>query len=200
MNATTTRGRPRSFCDETALDQALTLFWQRGYPGTSYTDLCAVTGLNKPSLYAAFGNKESMFLAALDRYRCRHVLPALAALEAEPDAREAVRGLLQSTVGRFTHGPGGCMIATNAACTQAPDMPPDVAQALAATGLETRAALAARLARAQAEGQLAAATDIPALIGFIETVVTGLAGRAKMGATEAELAETAEIAMRAWPR
>jgi AcrR family transcriptional regulator len=202
---TPARGRPRTFDGEKALDQALNLFWERGYPGTSYTDLCAATGLNKPSLYAAFGNKEALFLAALDRYRARHVLPALKALETEPDARKALHAFLISTIDRLSpdsgpdSGPGGCMIATNAACTEAPDVPPQVAAGLMSTMLVSREALTARFQRARAEGQLRPETDIPALITFIETMIAGMAGMAKLDTPREVLLSAVTTAMQVWP-
>jgi AcrR family transcriptional regulator len=61
-------GRPRSFDIEKALDQALQVFWHKGYEGTSLSDLTEAMGINRPSLYAAFGNKEALFRKALDRY------------------------------------------------------------------------------------------------------------------------------------
>jgi len=112
------RGRPRSFDSEKTLEQTLGLFWHRGYLGTSYTDLCAETGLTKPSLYAAYGNKEKTFLTALDLYVSRYVQPGIDSLDREANAREAIRLLLVATVeGLTAEGtPPGCMIATNAAC------------------------------------------------------------------------------------
>lgn len=196
---TAQRGRPRTFDQDKVLEQAQALFWERGYPATSYSDLCTTTGLSKPSLYAAFGNKETTFLAALDRYRADHILPALASLEAEPDARRAVLALIAGTVDRFVSGPGGCMIATNAACAGAPDVPAEVTEAVMRAGTETTKALAARLERARAEGQLPADADIPAFVSFVATVIQGLAARAKIGTSRVDLIATVETAMRAWP-
>ena len=61
-------GRPRSFCTDTALDRAMTVFWRRGYEGASLAELTDAMGINSPSLYAAFGNKEGLFRAVLERY------------------------------------------------------------------------------------------------------------------------------------
>ena len=63
-----TRGRPREFCVDYALAQALRVFWEKGYDGTSLTDLTDAMGITRPSLYAAFGNKEALFRKALDLY------------------------------------------------------------------------------------------------------------------------------------
>ena len=61
-------GRPRTFCVDQALDIALKVFWKKGYEGTSIDDLTDAMGINRPSLYSAFGNKEQLFRKALDRY------------------------------------------------------------------------------------------------------------------------------------
>ena len=61
-------GRPRGFCVEDALDRAMTIFWRNGYEGASMTELTAAMGINSPSLYACFGNKEGLFRAVLERY------------------------------------------------------------------------------------------------------------------------------------
>ena len=64
-------GRPRSFCTEKALDSAMQVFWRKGYEGTSMVDLTEAIGINSPSLYAAFGSKDGLFRAVLERYDAR---------------------------------------------------------------------------------------------------------------------------------
>lgn len=92
--ATTTakRGRPRSFDREAALEQALRLFWERGYEATSVADLTAAMGIRPPSLYAAFGDKSALFGEVVDRYREGHGAYATRALAEEPTARAAWPG------------------------------------------------------------------------------------------------------------
>ena len=68
------RGRPRAFDMDKALDAALDLFWRKGYEGTSIADLTKAMGINPPSLYAAFGGKETLFHQALDRYEAAHAV------------------------------------------------------------------------------------------------------------------------------
>lgn len=195
------RGRPRSFDSETVLDQALGLFWRQGYLGTSYTDLCAKTGLTKPSLYSAYGNKEQTFVAALDLYISRYVQPGIDGLEREPDAREAIRRLLvRTTEGLTAEGtPPGCMIATNAACVEAPDIPVVVADAIRAATRKTPNAITTRLTRGQADGQLPPATSVSAMAAFYDTLITGFSNLAKQGAQENALLEAIDIAMLIWP-
>jgi AcrR family transcriptional regulator len=196
------RGRPRSFDSEKALEQALGLFWQRGYLGTSYSDLCAETGLSKPSLYAAYGNKEETFLAALDLYVSCYVKPGVDILETEPNPAAAVRKLLVATVeGLTAEGtPPGCMIATNAACAAAPDVPPTVALALNAAAKTTPDALAARLTKARAARELPPDISISELTAFYDTLITGLSGLAKQGAPRETLMQAVDTAMLIWPQ
>lgn len=195
------RGRPRSFDKEEALEQALGLFWQQGYLGTSYSGLCAKTGLSKPSLYAAFGNKDETFLAALDLYISQYVQPGIEALENEQDARKAIRMLLIETVkGLTAEGtPPGCMIATNAACIEAPDISQNVAAAILAAAKKTPNAIAAYLAKAQAEGQIPSNADTSALTAFYSTLIAGLSGLAKQGTPQLKLMLAVDTAMQAWP-
>jgi len=195
------RGRPRSFDSEKTLEQALGLFWQRGYLGTSYSGLCAKTGLTKPSLYAAYGNKEQTFLTALDLYVSRYVQPGIDSLDRESNAREAIRMLLVATVeGLTAEGtPPGCMIATNAACIGAPDIPQTVVDAIKKAARKTPNAIAARLTKAQEDGQLTPSISVSALTAFYGTLITGLSGLAKQGTPQSELMQAVDMAMLAWP-
>ena len=95
------KGRPREFNADKALNRALMVFWRKGYEGTSLIDLTKAMNINRPSLYAAFGNKESLFRKVLDRYMQGPVAFVRAALEA-PTARAAVESLLGGMVRRLT--------------------------------------------------------------------------------------------------
>jgi len=198
---TDNRGRPRSFDREKTLEQALGLFWQQGYLGTSYSDLCAETGLSKPSLYAAYGNKEQTFLTALDLYVSRYVQPGIDSLDCEANAREAIRLLLVATVeGLTAEGtPPGCMIATNAACIGAPDIPQAVADAIMEAARKTPNAIVARLSKAQADGQLPPGTSAAALTVFYGALISGLSGLAKQGMPQNVLIQALDMAMLVWP-
>src|SRR5450432_383634 len=88
------KGRPRGFDPETALDQALHVFWRQGYEGTSLTDLTEAMGINRPSLYAAFGNKEALFRKVLERYATGPTSYMTKAL-AQPTAHKVVEHLLR---------------------------------------------------------------------------------------------------------
>lgn len=198
---TDNRGRPRSFDSEKTLEQALGLFWQQGYLGTSYSDLCAKTGLTKPSLYAAYGNKEQTFLTALALYVSRYVQPGIDSLDRESNVREAIRMLLVATAEGLTakDTPPGCMIATNAACIDAPDIPQAVADAIKAAARKTPNAVAARLTKAQADGQLPPNTCVSALTAFYDTLIAGLSDLAKQGTPREVLMQAVDMAMLVWP-
>ena len=86
-------GRPRTFCVDRALDRALQVFWQKGYEGASLSDLTEAMGINRPSLYAAYGNKEALFRKALDRYAANGTAFLRTAME-QPTARRVVEHLL----------------------------------------------------------------------------------------------------------
>src|SRR5947199_5777311 len=108
-------GRPRQFDADLALDRALAVFWRRGYEGATLDDLTAAMGINRPSLYAAFGDKERLFRRALERYvsgPAGYVHTAMS----RPTAREAAEALLAGTVALLTdpHHPGGCLVVQGA--------------------------------------------------------------------------------------
>src|SRR5215204_6288141 len=105
------RGRPREFDIDEALDRALEVFWRRGYEGASLPELTEAMGINRPSLYAAFGNKEALFRKAIDRYVDRTAAPVREALR-EPMARGVVERLLCASVDLITDPghPRGCFL------------------------------------------------------------------------------------------
>src|SRR5690349_13817425 len=105
-----TRGRPRSFDADRALDQALKVFWSKGYEGASLPDLTKAMGISRPSLYAAFGNKEELFKKALERYSAGPACYVREALDA-PTARAVAERLLNGAVEMMTNpkNPRGCL-------------------------------------------------------------------------------------------
>src|SRR5437667_8257693 len=109
--AASTVGRPRAFDVDEALDQALKVFWRKGYEGTSLSDLTRAMGINRPSLYGAFGNKENLFRKALDRYVGGPAAYVREALK-EPTARAVVERLLSEAASLLSdrRHPPGCLI------------------------------------------------------------------------------------------
>src|SRR6202167_5219513 len=116
-------GRPRSFDIDGALDRALQLFWRKGYEGTSLSDLTRAVGVKRPSLYAAFGDKEALFRKVLDRYLTGPAGYTQEALK-EPTARAVIERLLQGAADLNTapRNPGGCLMVQGAlVCGEAGD-------------------------------------------------------------------------------
>jgi AcrR family transcriptional regulator len=189
-------GRPRSFDEERALDQALKVFWRKGYEGTSLDDLTGAMGINRPSLYATFGNKEALFRKALDRYEQGPGGFTAAAL-AEPTARRVIERLLRAAADALTdrHHPRGCLMVQGAlSCGQAAD---SIRRELASRRAAGEASLRVRFQRAQREGDLPQGAVCADLARYVTTVIQGMAVQAAGGATRMELQRVAEMSLEA---
>ncbi len=117
------KGRPREFETEKALEAALRVFWQKGYEGAGLTDLTKAMGINRPSMYAAFGNKEALFRKVMDRYAERSGALIKKSLAAGT-AREAAERLLRGVADGFTEcgGQAGCfLVQSSMACADGKD-------------------------------------------------------------------------------
>lgn len=191
-------GRPRGFDADEMLDKVVNVFWQHGYEGTSMATLTAATGLNKPSLYAAFGSKEELFRCAFERYWQRQRELTRKHLD-EPEARTGVERMLLALVDIQTQPglPHGCLAVHGGLVGRA---------ASAAIRDELRARQAAlqtmvqnRLIRAQAEGELASSVDVADLARYLTMVGQGAAVQAAGGTTREELRRAVKVGMRAWP-
>lgn len=192
------RGRPRSFDRDEALAKAMELFWRHGYESTSISELTAAMGINPPSLYATFGDKERLFLEAVGRYECGSGA-ARRALDEAPTAREAFAGFLRETAVELTASchPPGCMLVTSAmSCSAASD---HLRDALRERRAAAESHIKARLRRAVRDGELARGTNVAALAKFFMTVTEGMTIQARDGATRDALVAVAEAAMRGWP-
>ena len=192
-------GRPRAFDMEVALDSALRVFWEKGYEGASLADLTAAMGINRPSLYSAFGNKEALFRKVMDRYAAGPASFFGNALEA-PTARAVAEQLLRGAVEAQCHTghPRGCMAVQSALVCG--DEALSVRAELTARRAAAQQALRERLERAKADGDLPRTADPAALAQYLAAVVQGLAVQASSGASRAELAGVAEMALKAWPK
>lgn len=191
-------GRPREFDPEKALDRALRVFWAHGYEGTSLTDLTAAMGINRPSMYATFGNKEELFRRVLDRYAQDAACYVREGLR-EPTARGAVEKMLFGSADELsaTGHPRGCLLVQGAlACG---DESEAVKRELSSRRASGEAAIRARLERAKVEGDLPADADAAELAGYVMTVLHGMSVQAAGGAKREKLRRIAGRAMAAWP-
>jgi AcrR family transcriptional regulator len=190
-------GRPRAFDDEKALNRAMQVFWRKGYLGTSLSDLTEAMGINRPSLYAAFGNKKSLFRKALARYAKGPSSYLSDALQ-EPTARAVVERLLRGVVDLLTdpRTPTTCLW-VHGALSCGDDSLRDEFAAQRAAGL---AELRTRFKRAVADGDLPQDSDSETLAQYVQTVNFGLTVQASTGAARKELLRIVEIALKAWPK
>jgi AcrR family transcriptional regulator len=195
------RGRPRTFDTEHALDRALAVFWKHGFQDASLHELTEAMGLSKPSLYAAFGDKEALYLKTLERYVAQLLERHAAALNDEPDARRAVDAFLRSLAAMLADPalPGGCFIINGTADCGGSTIPASVEMALREALHGTEALLRERLVRAQAEGTLMASPPPAALAAMFAAIVAGLAVQAKSGAPRQRLDAIIDTAMAIWP-
>ena len=175
------------------------VFWRKGYLGTSLTDLTQAMGISRPSLYAAFGNKESLFRKALDRYAQGPAAYIRNAVQ-EPTARAVAERMMRGVVelGTSSCNPAGCLwIQGTLSCGEAAD---PMRQELSAHRAATVAALRKRFQCAVAEGDLPPGSDTASLARFVATVNFGLAVQAATGATCADLLKVVDTALLAWPK
>jgi AcrR family transcriptional regulator len=191
-------GRPRAFDFDHALDQALMVFWRRGYENASVAELTHAMGINPPSLYAAFGNKEGLFRKALARYlavRTKFWDDALAA----PTARGVIERLLRGTADFLSDAcnPPGCLLVRGTvACS---DMAQEIHQELIAKRKEAEHSVWKRLQAAKEAGELPADFDPCGFACYIATVLEGMSVHAAGGATREDLHKVVDVTLRAWP-
>jgi AcrR family transcriptional regulator len=191
-------GRPREFNVDEALDLSLQVFWRKGYEGASMADLTEAMGITKPSLYAAFGNKEELFRKALDRYvdgPGGYVQVALGM----PTARAVVEHLLYGAADAVTdpdHPPGCLAVQGALSCGDAAE---SIRQELMLRRANGELDLRRRFDRAVAEDDLPAGSDAADLARYISAILQGMAVQAAGGATREQLRKIADMALRTWP-
>jgi AcrR family transcriptional regulator len=192
-------GRPRGFDRDAALEAAMFLFWRKGFAATSMNDLCDAMGIGSPSLYAAFGSKEALYLEAVEHYVRTQGPPVWDKLAEGATARAGIENLLiawTESLPKSRATPAGCMALLAAV---GDEWPAAIVRVVRKVRLEMLGTLRSRLETAVAKGELPASTDIDGLSRFYLSVFQGMAVQAKDGATQAELRAVAAAAMAAWP-
>jgi AcrR family transcriptional regulator len=189
-------GRPREFDAETALDQAMEVFWRHGYEGATIAQLTEAMGINPPSLYACFGNKEGLLKAALDRYtKLRGVW--MNEVVAAPTARDVAERMLTGIADKQTDpaNPPGCLLVQGGiACGSGSE---NVPFELAARRAENEDQLRDRFVRAKAEGDLKPTSDPAALARYVSAVSVGMGVMASSGSDREALRQVADVAVQA---
>jgi AcrR family transcriptional regulator len=192
-------GRPREFDRGAALEAAMLAFWRKGFAATSMNDLCDAMNVRSPSLYAAFGSKEALYLEAIQRYVEMFGPPVWDGLAEGATARAGVENLLlaaSETLPESHVTPGGCMAALAAVCDE---WPAGIAQVVRKIRMIMLGRLRSRLEAGVANSELPTTTDIDALSRFYFSVYQGMAVQARDGADAAELKGLVAAAMSAWP-
>lgn len=193
------KGRPREFDADEVLDKALMAFWQRGFEGTSISDLTEAMGINRPSLYAAFGNKENLFRLALDRYAELGPWAGFKDALSEPTAKRVAETLLLSAARGLTDPchPAGCLAVQGAmSCSEASEA---IKNELCSRRAAGEAELRQRFERAKAEGDLQPDSDPAALARYVSTLLQGMSVQAAGGASQQDLLGVVEMTFKSWP-
>lgn len=187
-------GRPREFDREEALRIAKEVFWQRGYQGTSLSDLVAALGIASARIYAAFGSKENLFREAIALYLAEEGAFADAALS-QPDIRQAVRQLLVNAVEAYTRDdrPHGCMVVLS--LTNYGRDNEEIMAWLAGYRRERIEGIIERIRQGVQSGELPENTDIQGLGDYVATVFHGISIQARDGVSRARLLAMTDIAM-----
>jgi AcrR family transcriptional regulator len=193
------RGRPKNFDRGVALQQAMKLFWERGYEGASFDDLTATMGISPSSFYNSFGSKQHLYQEATEAYMAAAGKWFASELDADTDTKTAFHRLLTAAAREFTRDdlPTGCMISL--ACTQVPPSLACLRDTMVGYRGAAESAMAARIQRGINEGDVPEDTDVEALAAFYSALSRGLAVQARDGAPRERLQEIVEVGMRAWP-
>lgn len=194
-----TAGRPRQFDYDKALDQAMHVFWTKGFEGTSMPDLTNAMNMNRPSIYAAFGNKEELFRKALERY-AENSREAFEELLAAPKLSEAIENFMVATATKLgcTESPRGCLAVQSAlVCSEEADPAKEAARVRRDDVLGL---LEKRFAKGLKDGDLPARTNTKELARFYVTIQQGMSVQSASGASKDELVKIAKRSLLALPQ
>ena len=192
------KGRPRAFDTEQALENAMMTFWKKGYQATSLDELTTSMGITRSSMYAAFGDKEQLFLKTIDFYQQRFSQRIGLALSEDIDTKSAIALMLQRTLELHTDPalPRGCFIvnSTLECCAWSDFLQRKFAEHYALT----ESAIYERLRQGQLKGEVSAEIDIRSLAQFYNGVSQGIAVLAKAQGDPVVIRNIAEMAMQVW--
>lgn len=188
------KGRPRIFDLDDAIEKAMILFWSNGYDGTTLQQLTSALGINRPSLYAAFGSKEGLFRLTLDRYRNGPASYVNRAIE-KPTARQVMQSLLNGVVELVTdpERPGGCLFVGGSHPIVSGET--DIGREIAERRIAGEADILNRFEIAKDNGELADHADPRLLAKFATTMLWGISVQAANGSTRRELKKLAALAI-----
>ena len=176
----------------------MTVFWRKGYEGASVADLTEAMGINPPSLYAAFGNKEGLFRAVLERYDARRQAlmdRVLAAPDAHSVARLFLEGVADFSADTRGRSPPGCLLVQGGLSCSDKDIP----QVLAEHRAEKERALRQRFERDKKAGHLPKDANPATLASYLVVMANGMCVQASAGATPQQLRDIVEVALASWP-
>ena len=193
------KGRPRSFDRDKALQKALEVFWTRGYGPATVAELCAAIGINPPSLYAAFGNKDALFLEALQHYETTYWASPWKALADEADLRRGMERFLFAAAAILSSRdvPCGCLVVQTSGSVSTDSE--EVRDALRLLREASKASFLARLDRARTVGELPPDADVEALAATFAAVLQGMSAQARDGAPRVVLERIARASLAMLP-
>jgi len=193
------RGRPRAFDRPTAIEQAMKLFWDRGYEGTTFDELIGAMNIRPSSFYHEFGNKEQLYQEAVDHYMKSQLGFFQRILSTPKDLQAALKAVFEEAAAFLANNvsPAGCMISL--AGTHISPQLRSVADFAKGVRKTWNEALTNRLKKGVSDGELPPETNVKELAAYFGAVFRGMAAQARDGASRKQLLAIGRIAMLAWP-
>jgi AcrR family transcriptional regulator len=193
------KGRPRTFDRSAALDRALEIFWTRGYETTSVADLCSALEISPPSLYAAFGNKASLFMEAVQHYEKVHWSRIWEELRLAKDTRSAFESFFENSAAVLSsrNPPCGCLVMLASPDDKSESL--DLKGAIKALRAQAYQMIFHRLNQGVEEGDLPGGADTKALADVFLTLLYGMSIQARDGASLQQLSEIGRTALKLLP-
>lgn len=194
------RGRPSTFDRPTVLREAMKLFWDNGYEGTTFDELITRMSISPSTFYNSFGSKERLYREVTECFMGDAQTWIQSALSQDgATTRQAFAHLLESAAEQFTREdlPRGCMVSLSGT-HQAPDLMP-IRDMMVGYRAASEVYLADRIRQGIRDGDMPGTIDVDALAAFIHAIVRGMAVQARDGASRAKLENISKVAMEAWP-